>query len=284
MIKYRSFLLLSLLAFLLFSCNRKKEGTETKQRLKVIRVKGSETVRPVIEKVIEQFSKINPEVFIEYEGGGSNLGLLAIKQQETDLAFASRPLTEQDLKDIDTNATFVCRNFAYDGLTIIVNLANPVKRLTISQLGEIYSGRITNWKDVGGKDLPIVVYSRDVSSGTYLFFKEHILGSSDYTKDDINLVHNKEIISNVIQTPNAIGYVGHGDIDPNLKVVSIAAGNSGNFIEPGYNTIKSKEYPLSRNLYYLYPKNSQPHVIQLDSFLRSPSVKQIITEIGFIPE
>src|SRR5208283_6212888 len=129
-----------------------------------------------------------------------------------------------------------------------------------------------NWKEVGGKDMPIVVYSRDVSSGTYLFFKEKVLDSLDYTKEDINLVHNKEIVNNVIQSHGAIGYVGHGSVDPNLKVLKLAARNTNEYIEPNYGSIKSGIYPLSRNLYYLYPKSSPNYVLQLDSFLKSPTV------------
>lgn len=274
-------------AALFFSCEEKKNATRPEvisQKIKVIRIKGSETVRPVIVRLIELFQKINPAVYIEYEGGGSNLGLMALKQQEADIVFVSRELTTEEIKNIDTANAYHCENFAFDGLSIVVNLANPVTSLNVSQLRGIYAGYIKNWKDLGGKDLPIIVYSRDISSGTYLFLKEKVLDSLDYTRDDVNLVHNKEIVANVIQTPNAIGYVGHGDIDPNLRVVKLAKGSSNKFIEPNYNTIRSEEYPLSRNLYYLYPRNASAEVLQLDSFLRSESTDQILLETGFIPE
>lgn len=276
------------LAFLLFACKGNK-NTDTDKKpqernLKVIRIKGSETVRPVVEKVIEQFATINPNIYVEYEGGGSGLGLMALKQQETDIAFVSRPFTRQEQTEIDTAKKFAQRNMAYDGISIVVNLANPLKEISTEQLQGIYSGKITNWKELGGKELPILVYSRDVSSGTFTFFKEKVLDTLDYTKEDINLVHNKEIVNNILQSPGAIGYVGHGSIDPNLKVLKLAARGSTKFIEPNYASIKSGDYSLSRNLYYLFPKNSPDYVLQLDSFLHSPTVKQIITETGFIPE
>ncbi|HXB40596.1 MAG TPA: phosphate ABC transporter substrate-binding protein [Bacteroidia bacterium] len=273
------------LSILGLSCHRenKSQDGEDINKIRLIRVKGSETVRPVIEKVIQQYSVIHPDIYIEYEGGGSNIGIPAIKQNEADIAFMSRPFSEQEKREIDTVNKYICRPFAYDGLTIIVHLSNPVNEINISQLRGIYAGYIKNWKEVGGKDMPILVYSRDISSGTYLFFKEHVMDSLDYRADDINLVHNKEISSNVIENPHAIGYMGHGDILPNVKVLKLAAGSSKNFIEPTYASIKSKEYPLSRTLYYVYHRNAPSYVMQFDSFLTSKTSQQIISEVGFIP-
>jgi phosphate transport system substrate-binding protein len=275
--------ILFLSTIILAGCGGTKNKAPEDRRIKVIRIKGSETVRPVIEKIIQQYSTMHPEVYIEYGGGGSNLGLMALKQNEADIAFMSRPLSSGEMKEIDTTDKFKYRDFASDGLSVIVHLSNPVKEINISQLRGIYAGYIKNWKDIGGKDLPIQVYSRDISSGTYLFFKDHVLGSLDYTEDDINLVHNKEMLANIIENPNAVGYMGHGDILPNVKILKLAAGSSKNFIEPSYASIKSKEYPLSRNLYYLYRRNVPDYVLQLDSFLLSAASRQVIAEVGFIP-
>lgn len=279
-----------LLICVLFSCNGKRTSEKSngiensEQTKKVIRIKGSETLRPVVEKVIEHYARIHPEIYIEYDGGGSGLGILALRQQETDIALVSRSLTVDELKQIDTVNLFRSRILGYDGLSIVVNLSNPVKKITLQQLQGIYSGQIKNWKEVGGKDLPIVLYSRDISSGTYLFFKEKVLNSFEYSKDDINLVHNKEIVSNILQSPGAVGYVGHADVHPNLRVLSIAVKDSDKYFDPNYVTIKSGEYPLSRSLYYIIPRNAPSHLLQLDSFLMSPTIKQIISEVGFISE
>ncbi len=280
---YSSLILLAVCS----SCGNGNSGKTENQfehKVKIIRIKGSETIRPVIEKVIRKFADINPDVYIEYEGGGSNIGLMAIAQQEVDIAFASRPMTKPELYEIDTTKKYSCVNLAFDGLCIIVNINNPVKELNLSQLQSIYSGEKNNWKEFGGKDLPIIVYSRDVSSGTYSFFKDKVMGAIDYRKDDINLIHNEEIVNNVLQSNASIGYVGHGDIKPNLRVLKIATGVSTKYIEPNYGSVKSGEYPLSRNIYYLYSRNAPAYVLQLDSFFKSPTVKEIIADIGFIPE
>lgn len=276
--------LLILLVTLLASCGspENKETQAMQSRLKVIKVKGSETVRPFVEKAIELYERKNPEVVIDYTGGGSNLGLMSLKQNESDLIFTSKKFEEDELKDFPKDKTIVTDALAYDALCVIVSIKNPISELSTVQLADIYSGRVKNWKDLNGRDEPIQLYSRDVASGSYSFFKDKILANDSYSSEDINLVHNDEIVRNVRDNQNAIGYVGLGDVIADVKPIKIKEPNGTEYVAPAIPSVKNKSYYLSRELGCMYYLESGMEVKEFVEFLKSPECQEIINEVGFL--
>jgi len=268
------------------SCSRHtdtaRQPAESGKAIK-IKIKGSETVRPVIEKIDDAYMALHPNVFADYTGGGSNIGLMSFLANEADLVFVSRGIRAEEQHQLDKKGS-VIDTFAIDGLAVIVNLNNPVKSLSMLQLRDIYAGRIKNWKEVGGADWPIALYSRDISSGTYSFFKDKVLDSLDYAKDDINLTHNEEIISNVANTKQAIGYVGLSYINrPNIKPVPLMFKEGEAPQAPNFQNIGSDSYRLKRYILLIYHNNEKPEVSDFIKVLKEEQSLKVINEVGLIP-
>lgn len=275
---------LSIFLFVFCSGNHKSEKDKTGISIqRIIKIKGSETVRNIIEKFMDGYKEENPEVMIDYSGGGSVIGLMAFNAHEADIALISKELLPDELTKLkELNAVF--DTLAIDGLSIVTHINNSVKQLSINQLSDIYSGKIKNWKEVGGEDYPITVYSRDISSGTYSFFKDKVLGKEEYTTNDINLTHNEEIVNNVASTKNAIGYVGLSYThNPNLKILPIVFNDGEPAFFPNYQNIKSNNYLLKRYILMLTNPNSDDHVKKVMLSLGSEGTFKIINESGLIP-
>lgn len=270
-------------AIVFSACRHTSNETTNTSIQKVIKLKGSETVRNIVEKFINDYRKENPDVILDYSGGGSVIGLMSFLANETDVAFVSKELSsEEAVKLKEKKAIF--DTLAIDGLSIIININNPVKQLTIQQLAKIYSGEIRNWKEVGGDDFPITVYSRDISSGTYSFFKDKVLDSLEYTSNDINLTHNEEIVNNVGSTKNAIGYVGLSYTHhPNLKIIPIVFRDGEPAFFPNYQNVKTDNYQLKRYILMLYSSQSDDFVKKVMLALDGESTFRIINESGLIP-
>lgn len=267
------------------SCARHEEAAQpaASEKATRIKIKGSETVRPVIEKIDDAYMAQHPNVFVDYAGGGSNIGLMSFLANEADLIFVSGEIQPEERHQLDKKGS-VIDTFAIDGLAVIVNLNNPVKSLSVQQLRDIYAGRITNWKDVGGADWPIALYSRDISSGTYSFFKDKVLDSLDYAKDDINLTHNEEIVSNVANTKQAIGYVGLSYINkPNIKPVPLVFKEGEAPQAPNFQNIGSNSYHLKRYILLISHANEKRGVSEFIKALKQEQSLKVINEVGLIP-
>jgi phosphate transport system substrate-binding protein len=285
-IHMKKILLLSWLIILATACtnSNKKEAAKLaeKTQLRVIKIKGSETIRPFIEKAVIAYEGKHPTIVIDYTGGGSNLGLMALKQNEADIIFSSKAFNEDDLEGMPKDKTLQTDVLAYDALCVIVNIRNPLNELSRTQLSDIYSGKVKNWKELNGPDMPIQVYSRDIASGSYSFFKDRVLLNENYSSTDINLVHNEEIVNNVRDKANAIGYVGHGNVNAEVKTVKIKKEGDMDFIAPNLVNVKSNTYLLSRELSCMYFTESDSAVKEFVSFLRSAECKDLIQEVGFL--
>jgi phosphate transport system substrate-binding protein len=253
-----------------------------KNQLRVIKIKGSETIRPFIEKAIVAYEGKHPNIVIDYTGGGSNLGLMALKQNEADIIFSSKAFNEDDLEGMPQGKTLQTEVMAYDALCVIVNIRNPLNELTRTQLSDIYSGKVKNWKELSGQDMPIQVYSRDISSGSYSFFKDRVLLNENYSSTDINLVHNEEIVNNVRDKMNAIGYVGHGNVNAEVKTLKIKKEGDMDFVAPNLVNVKNNTYLLSRELSCIYFLESDIAVKEFITFLKSAECKEMIQEVGFL--
>ena len=186
------------------------------------KLKGSDTLLPLVQKTSESYFHSHPGAEITVTGGGSGVGISALREGTTDIAMASRRMKfDERMKLQAAGHPPVEVTVAFDALAVVVNPANPVSKLTREQLEAIFRGKITNWKEVGGPDMRIVVYSRETSSGTYEFFKESVLRHRNYMASILSMPATGAVIQSVSQTPGAIGYVGLAYLGKkNIKPVS----------------------------------------------------------------
>lgn len=248
------------------------------------RIKGSDTVLPLTQSLSEMYLAQTPMASVTVTGGGSGVGISALMEGTTDLAMASRRIKfseKMKMKQSKHNPVEVI--VAYDALAVIVNPANPVKQLTREQLEGIFRGKITNWKDVGGEDMKIVVYSRETSSGTYEFFKESVLENKNYMSSILSMPATGAIIQSVRQTKGAIGYVGLAYLNPHVKAIAVSYDGGKKYVYPSVESALKKEYPIVRPLYYYYNQQNEGAVLPFLQFIASPLCQEKTIELGFIP-
>jgi len=253
-----------------------------------IQVKGSDTIVNAAQMVSEEFMKEYPHVFVAVTGGGSGVGIASLISKTCDVATASREMKPKEIETakkhgVNPNEIVV----AYDGVAVIVNKENSVDKLNIEQLHNIYTGKSTNWKDFGGKDKPIVTLSREVSSGTHMYFKEEVvqLGKKD-NKDEFSdktllLTSSQAIVEEVAANPDAIGYLGMGYVSDRTKALMIAKNNE--YYAPDINNVMRKKYPLSRPLFF-YTNGEPTGITKLFvDFALGPKGQQQFADAGFVP-
>jgi phosphate transport system substrate-binding protein len=248
------------------------------------KIKGSDTVLPLTQKEAEVYMKKNTGSSIMVTGGGSGVGISALLSGTTDICQASRSLKlDEKMKLNDAGKAFKEKIIAYDALAVIVNPANKVSKLTREQLEGIFTGKITNWKEVGGDDSKIVVYSRETSSGTYEFFKEHVLNKKNYASSALLMPATGAIVQSVSQTKGAIGYVGLAYIEKSVKAIQVSYDKGKTFFSPSVESAKSKKYPITRPLYYYYLATTEKLVSPYVNFVLSPEGQKIVLNEGYVP-
>lgn len=246
------------------------------------KVKGSDTVLPLTQKEAEVFMNKNSDAMVTVTGGGSGVGISALESNNTDIAMSSRKIKiDEQLKIKSSGKTLVEKIIAYDALAVIVNPANKVSQLTREQLEGIFTGKITNWKEVGGDDMKIVVYSRETSSGTYEFFKESVLKNKNYMASVLSMPATGAIVQSVSQTKGAIGYIGVAYLNNQTKALKVSYDGGKNYVAPSYETAKDKSYPVVRPLYFYYLKENAA-VKPFINFVMSAEGQAIVKEIGYI--
>ena len=247
------------------------------------RIKGSDTLLPIAQQTAERFMNKNPDARVTVTGGGTGVGISALLDNTTDIAMASRPIKfSEKMKAKAANQDIEETIVAYDALAVIVHPSNPVKQLTRKQLEDIFRGKITNWKQVGGEDRKIVVYSRETSSGTYEFFKESVLKNKNYMPGSLSMPATGAIIQSVSQTQGAIGYVGLAYVSPRIKTLSVSYDGKP-YAEPSVENATNKTYPIVRPLYYYYNARNKGDVAPLMDFILSTEGQDIIKKSGYIP-
>tara|TARA_R110000868_G_scaffold1877_5_gene14900 strand:+ start:10652 stop:11518 length:867 start_codon:yes stop_codon:yes gene_type:complete len=283
--KTKLFLMLPLIGML--SCGKAKtedKGTEAKAASVSITMKGSDTVLPLAQKEAEDLMKTNSDVSVTVVGGGSGVGLTALIDGTTDIAMASRDMkTEEKLKFAELKKDIQEVVIAYDALTVIVNPANKVSKLTREQLEKIFTGEIKNWKEVGGEDAKIVAYSRESSSGTYEFFKENVMEKKNYATDILSLPATGAIVQAVGQTKGAIGYIGLAYETKEVKQLSVSYDQGKTFVEPSVASAKDKSYPIARPLFYMFDKTNAAKVKSIVDYALSPEGQKVVSEVGYVP-
>ncbi|KHK03627.1 PstS family phosphate ABC transporter substrate-binding protein [Desulfovibrio sp. TomC] len=242
-----------------------------------IKVDGSTTVLPIMQKVVEAYMKAHPDVKISVSGGGSGNGIKALIDGATDIAMASRAIEPKEIdlaksKNITPTQT-VC---AIDAIVPIVNPANKLGEITLAQLKDLYMGKVTSWKDLGGEG-PVVVISRDTSSGTYETWEGLVMKKERVFPGALMQASNGAVVQAVSKNKNAMGYVGIGYLDASTKGLKVDG------IEPTPENAKSKKYPISREL-YIYTNGAPAGAAKgLVDFLLSADGQKLVKEAGFVP-
>ena len=248
-----------------------------------ILIKGSDSVLPLGQKVAEQFMKSNKNVNISVVGGGPGVGITALIDGTTQIAMTSRPIKmDEKLRLQNAGRQFKEVKIAYDALSIIVNPNNKVTQLTREQIEGIFTGKIKNWKEVGGDDMKIVAYARETSSGTYEFFKEHLLNRKNYASTCLNMPASGAVIQSVSQTKGAIGYVGLAYVDKSVKAIGVSTDKGKTFVKPSIATAKNKTYPIVRPLYFYYPIKSEATVKSFIDYVIGKTGQGLVSQIGYI--
>ncbi|MDR0973819.1 MAG: phosphate ABC transporter substrate-binding protein [Prevotellaceae bacterium] len=247
------------------------------------RIKGSDTVLPLSQQEAETYLKQNPTASITVTGGGSGVGIAALLSGTTDIAQSSRKIKfdeREKLKAAGKAAKEII--IAYDALAVVIHPDNKVDGLTREQLADIFMGKITNWKEVGGTDLRIVPYSRETSSGTYEFFKESVMKNKNYMNGIMSMPATGAIIQSVSQTKGSIGYVGLAYLNTSVKALKISYDGGKSYTEPSVANAKNESYPIVRPLYYYYEAKSEATVKPFVDYVLSSAGQLIVSEIGFI--
>lgn len=248
-----------------------------------LKVKGSDTVLPLTQKEAEIFMKKNPGSKITVIGGGSGVGIAAFMDGTTDIAMSSRKMKmSEKMKLTDAGKTYKEVIIAYDALSVIVNPDNNVSQLTREQLEGIFTGKITNWKEVGGEDAKIIAYSRESSSGTYEFFKEHVLNNKNYGSAVLNIPATGAIVQSISQTKGAIGYIGIAYSEKTVKSLKVSYDKGKTYVEPTVANAKNKSYPITRPLYYYYLTKDEGKVKPFIDFVLSADGQKIVEEVGYV--
>jgi phosphate transport system substrate-binding protein len=260
------------------------------QQSSSIQIKGSDTMVNLGQAWAEAFMQAHPKVSVAVTGGGSGTGIAALLSNTCDIAELSRELKPEEIqmaksKGFDPQQITV----ALDGLAVVVHPANPLSQMTMEQLAAVFSGAVTNWKEIGGSDLPIVVLSREVNSGTHVYFKEHVLRGGDkesraeFAANALMLPSSQAIADEVDQNPGAIGYYGMGYISPREKALAIAKDAAAPFVRPTIDNVLSQAYPISRPL--LMVSRGQPAGLVADfiNYVLSPDGQKVVAKIDFVP-
>jgi phosphate transport system substrate-binding protein len=252
--------------------------------------RGSDTLVNLALAWAEAYSPANPSVSISVSGGGSGVGITALIQKTTDIANASRSITAAEIQEAEKNGVhpteFVV---ARDAIAVIVHPDNPVDQLTLQQVSDIFAGRVENWSQVGGLNRPIVKVSREVNSGTHVYFLESVirLGRKDdktiFSADTLLLPSSEGITSEVSQNLNAIGYDGLGYVTAAVKIVRLARDAAGPFVPPSAETATDGTYPVSRELYMYTDGEPSGALKAYIEWILGAAAQEIVRQKGFVP-
>lgn len=267
-------LLMAVLSLLTLVGNQSFAG----KRENTLTLTGSTTVLPIAQRAAEEFMELYPEVNISIRGGGSGVGIAALIDGTAGIANASRPMKTKEIttcrsKGINPVETVIAK----DGIAIIVHPSNPVKELTLEQLKAIYTGKISKWSEVGGKNKPIVAISRDVASGTFEVFKKLVLKGDKTKADALMLASNKAVATTVTNTPFAIGYVGLGYLSSDVKTLNIEG------VSPTNETVISGEYKIARPLFMYTDGEPKKLAKKFIDFILGEEGQKIVEKVGFVP-
>ncbi|MFQ5592731.1 MAG: phosphate ABC transporter substrate-binding protein [Anaerolineae bacterium] len=279
-----------LLSFTVLGCGTLADSAATGQAIQTIENKGSDTLLQVAQLWAETYMKEHPDVRISVNGGGSGTGIAALINGTVDIANASREMKPEEIERAQERGIDPVQHVvAGDALAVIVNPENPVDRLTFQQIADIFTGRITNWQEVGGEDRPIVVLSRESNSGTYVFFLENVVqvGAGDpnalFSPETLLLLSSEVISREIEQNPNTIGYDGLGYVTPGQKTIAVAESPGEPFVDPSIETVNQGLYPIARHL-YMYTNGEPTGAVKVYlDWILSAEGQALVRQVGFVP-
>ena len=236
--------------------------------------------------LVQKWSELYPGKNIEFQvtGGGSGTGIAALLNGTTDICSSSRPIKPKEVAMLREKFNYrgMEVRIARDGLSVYVNEKNPVRSLTLEQVRLIFTGKIRNWKEVGGPNAPIILYSRENSSGTYEFFKEHVLKKQDFAPQSQHMAGTAALINAVSKDRNSIGFGGAAYL-AGVKALSIAVDASSAAVAPSKETILDGSYPISRFLYFYLNKRPTGSIKKFIDWVISPQGQAIVSDVGYYP-
>ncbi|MEN9281625.1 MAG: hypothetical protein RL594_560 [Bacteroidota bacterium] len=248
-----------------------------------ITIKGSDTMVILVQRWTEMFPGKSTTEF-QVTGGGSGTGIAALINGTTDICSSSRPIKKDEVAQLEKKFGYKGLEIrvAMDGLAIYVHKSNPVKQLTMAQVKDIFTGKITNWKAVGGPNKAILLYSRENNSGTYEFFKEHVLNKQDFAANAQHMAGTAALINAISKDPSGIGF-GGAAYAKNVKALPIAKDAASTAVPASVATIHSGEYPISRFLYFYLNRKPEGSVKKFIDWVISASGQKVVSEVGYYP-
>jgi phosphate transport system substrate-binding protein len=255
------------------------------KRQKVMQIKGSDTMVNIVQALAENYMSVNKGESLSVTGGGSGTGIAALENNTCDIANSSRDIKQKEKDSISKGVKEIV--LGVDGLSVIVAKNNPIEKLTVEDIGKIFRGEITNWKELGGSNIEISLYGRQPNSGTYDFFREYVV-KADYSKNVKEMNGSSQILEAVSRSNNAsaIGYVGTGytkSQPDSIKVIRVAKTSTQEYYLPDSDNVLSGRYPLSRPLYQYFRADMTDLVKKFIAFEISEEGQKIVTENGFFP-
>lgn len=278
---------LVLFVSLLAACGGREQqagGTAAPARSnKPVTIKGSDTMVILGQRLAEEYMAKNQGTVVQVNGGGSGTGIAALINGTVDLAMASRPMKDDEKAKAKQarGADVVEHAVALDALGVFVHASNPLQQLTIAQVKDIFQGKVKNWSQIGGPNAPVVLYGRESSSGTYDYFREHVLGKEDFAPAVQTLQGTAAIINAVGQDKNGIGYGGIA-YAKDVRALAIAA-DGKQPVAPTETTVADGTYPLSRKLFFYYPANAREGVTTFAQWSVTPDAQALVTKVGYFP-
>lgn len=268
-------------------------GAQPAFAAKNITVKGSDTIVILGQRWAEKYMQKNPEVAIQVTGGGSGTGIAALLNGTTDIANSSRPIKDKEIEKAKSAGYYPEEiKGALDSLAVVLHKDNPLNELTLKQIMGIYTGKISNWSEVGGNDAAILRYCRESNSGTYVFFKEHVLKNADYSPDCQTMPGTSAVANAVAKDPAGIGYGGAAYYinQPELKIISVKKDEKSEAVNPvkpdgklDYEAAWTGRYPIARYLYMYTGFKPKGEIKAYLDWILSAEGQAVVEEVGYIP-
>lgn len=263
-------------------CSKKADAPAEKTS---IDIKGSDTMVNLMSALAEAYMKANPGKQVAVTGGGSGTGIAALLNGTTDICASSRAMQQKELdlakqKNLQPKETVI----GMDGLAVMVNKSNPADSLSLEQIKQIFQGTVTDWKQVGGNPGEVLVHSRESNSGTYVYFKEHVLNKGDFAQNARLMTSTAALVQEVSTNVNAVGYGGEAyGKQGNVKMMHVRKDSASAAVYPTEETVRNGAYPISRPL-FLYTNGQATGVVgNFISFCNSPEGQKIVREVGYVP-
>lgn len=250
-----------------------------------IDIKGSDTMVNLMSAMAEAYMKAHPDKQVAVTGGGSGTGIAALLNGTTDICASSRAMQQKEIdlakqKNIQPSEVVI----GMDGLAVMVNKSNPADSLTLEQIKQIFQGTVKDWKDVGGTPSEILIHSRESNSGTYVYFKEHVLDKGDFATNARLMTSTAALVQEISTNANAIGYGGEAyGKQGNIKMMHVRKAAGQPAVYPTEETVRSGAYPISRPLFLYTNGQATGLVSEFINFCNSPEGQRIVREVGYVP-